>query len=370
MSLTCQQEMMKHPQTTTFGFVKLDSVGNLVEEGKSTPFRWMSYNIPGLLLIEDLPAFVNGYPLCRIPIRNATVDARGNRIGIDEGRTCYIPRGEDASEWVVPDPREQEDAIKSIAGAEQSKSLSMGDYGLFTRFRGKQPEEFFTDAQLIQDFKDLLTFMLNRRNTVNGIRYGDDQSILGWQTGKRVGWLGRVAAAIADNTNISCGMIWSLRYHSIHGGFYTHFEKDDFWSYHVPGFAPTRGFTADEGSIVMTLRKHALKVQGRSPLEPYPIPSAPGLIEGVTPSALRWIGSAWASHYILSRRDCPEPGLCVATTNRESSPWKVIAEKVTDNVESGVESYTLIDTAIRAQSYCYRVPSSGCWWSYGARCCT
>ncbi|KAH6601350.1 hypothetical protein BASA61_001982 [Batrachochytrium salamandrivorans] len=500
MSLTCQSKDDETSTDNTFGFVKLDSVGNLVEEGKSTPFRWMSYNIPGLLLIEDLPAFVNGYPLCRIPIRNATVDARGNRIGIDEGRTCYIPRGEDASEWVVPDPREQEDAIKSIAGAggrvtrsytlgfgpkyhmmgpgqfnedafvamdhalalcrkygvrlivplvnQNSPNLFYGDYGLFTRFREKQPEEFFTDAQLIQDFKDLLKFMLNRRNTVNGIRYGDDQSILGWQTGNELGgWEGkpppaawtieiaqfikslaprtmvidgtmgghnlkgrvprevlqtpfvdvisnnyyfgledlprysfdsayvrgfkkafivgefglsstpnleRVAAAIADNTNISCGMIWSLRYHSIHGGFYTHFEKDDFWSYHVPGFAPTRGFTADEGSIVMTLRKHALKVQGRSPSEPYPVPSAPGLIEGVTPSALRWIGSAWASHYILSRRDCSGPGCVSPTTNRESSPWKVIAEKVTDNVNWGKTIYS-DKTAIRAQSYCYRV---------------
>ncbi|KAJ1334334.1 hypothetical protein BSLG_008169 [Batrachochytrium salamandrivorans] len=429
MSLTCQSKDDETSTDNTFGFVKLDSVGNLVEEGK----------------------------------------------------------GEDASEWVVPDPREQEDAIKSIAGAggrvtrsytlgfgpkyhmmgpgqfnedafvamdhalalcrkygvrlivplvnQNSPNLFYGDYGLFTRFREKQPEEFFTDAQLM-------------RNTVNGIRYGDDQSILGWQTGNELGgWEGkpppaawtieiaqfikslaprtmvidgtmgghnlkgrvprevlqtpfvdvisnnyyfgledlprysfdsayvrgfkkafivgefglsstpnleRVAAAIADNTNISCGMIWSLRYHSIHGGFYTHFEKDDFWSYHVPGFAPTRGFTADEGSIVMTLRKHALKVQGRSPSEPYPVPSAPGLIEGVTPSALRWIGSAWASHYILSRRDCSGPGCVSPTTNRESSPWKVIAEKVTDNVNWGKTIYS-DKTAIRAQSYCYRV---------------
>ncbi|KAH9271937.1 hypothetical protein BASA83_005775 [Batrachochytrium salamandrivorans] len=184
-----------------FGFVKLDSVGNLVEEGRSTLFRWISYNIPGLLLTEDRPAFVNGYPLCKAPIANSTVDARGNRIGIENDRTCYIPRGENAWEWVIPDPREQEDAIKSILGAggrvtrsytlgfgpkyhmmgpgrfnedafvamdhalalcrkygvrlvvplvnQNSSNLYYGDYGLFTKFRGKQPEEFFTDAQLI-----------------------------------------------------------------------------------------------------------------------------------------------------------------------------------------------------------------------------
>ncbi|KAH9271797.1 hypothetical protein BASA83_005899 [Batrachochytrium salamandrivorans] len=488
------------PTNTTFGFVNLDPIGNLVEEGKSTPFRWMSYNIPGLLLTEDRPAFVNGYPLCKARIANSTVDARGNRIGIDEGRTCYIPRGENAWEWVIPDPREQEDAIKSIAGAggrvarsytlgfgpkyhmtgpgrfnedafvamdhalalcrkygvrlivplvnQNSPNLYYGDYGLFAKFRGKRPEEFFTDVQLIRDFQELLTFMLNRRNTVNGIRYGDDSTILGWQTGNELGgWEGKpppaawtietaqfikslapktmvidgtmgghdlkgrvprevfespfvdvisnnyyyglqdlprytsdsaytrefkkafivgefglastpdlekIVAAIAENTNISCGMIWSLRYHSIYGGFYTHFEKLDFWSYHVPGFAPTRGFTADEKTIVTMLRKHALTIQGRSPLEPYPVPSAPGLIKDVTPLALRWIGSTWASHYILSRRDCSQPESVSPQTERRPSPWRVIARRVTDNVEWGKTIYS-DKTAIKAQSYCYRV---------------
>ncbi|KAH6587999.1 hypothetical protein BASA61_006148 [Batrachochytrium salamandrivorans] len=449
------------PTSTNFGFVKLDAAGSLVEEGKSTPFRWMSYNIPGLLLSEDRPAFVNGYPLCKVPIANPTVDARGNKIGIDAGRTCYIPRGENAWEWVIPDPREQEDAIKSIAGAggrvtrsytlgfgpkyhmmgpgqfnedafvamdhalalcrkygvrlvvplvnQNSPNLYYGDYGLFTKFRGKKPEEFFTDAQLIQDFKDLLTFILNRRNTVNGIRYGDDSSILGWQTGNELGGrvprevlespfvdvisnnyyygledlprysfdstyvrgfkkgfivgefglsstsnLEKVAAAIADNANISGGMIWSLRYHSIYGGFYTHFEKDNFWSYHVPGFPAAPGFTADEGRVVTMLRKQALKVQGRSPTEPYPVPSAPGLIKGVTPLALRWIGSAWASHYIISRRDCSQPKFVPPYTNRKPSPWKVIAAKVTDNVEWGKTIYS-DKTAIKARPYCYKI---------------
>ncbi|KAJ1334804.1 hypothetical protein BSLG_007959 [Batrachochytrium salamandrivorans] len=408
----------------------------------------------------------------------------GNKIGIDAGRTCYIPRGENAWEWVIPDPREQEDAIKSIAGAggrvtrsytlgfgpkyhmmgpgqfnedafvamdhalalcrkygvrlvvplvnQNSPNLYYGDYGLFTN----------------QDFKDLLTFILNRRNTVNGIRYGDDSSILGWQTGNELGgWEGKpppaawtieiaqfikslapktmvidgtmgghnlkgrvprevlespfvdvisnnyyygledlprysfdstyvrgfkkgfivgefglsstsnlekVAAAIADNANISGGMIWSLRYHSIYGGFYTHFEKDNFWSYHVPGFPAAPGFTADEGRVVTMLRKQALKVQGRSPTEPYPVPSAPGLIKGVTPLALRWIGSAWASHYIISRRDCSQPKFVPPYTNRKPSPWKVIAAKVTDNVEWGKTIYS-DKTAIKARPYCYKI---------------
>ncbi|KAH9245636.1 hypothetical protein BASA81_016865 [Batrachochytrium salamandrivorans] len=124
---------------------------------------------------------------------------------------------------------------------------------------------------------------------------------------------------------------------AIHGGFYTHFEKDDFWSYHVPGFAPTRGFTADEGSIVMTLRKHALKVQGRSPSE--------AISSSICSRINRrcghhrhfvWIGSAWASHYILSRRDCSGPGCVSPTTNRESITMESYRrEKVTDNVNWG-----------------------------------
>ena len=53
-------------------------------------------------------------------------------------------------------------------------------------FRGKKPEEFWTDPQVIEDFKGIVTFVLNRVNTVTGVRYRDDKAILAWETGNEL----------------------------------------------------------------------------------------------------------------------------------------------------------------------------------------
>jgi hypothetical protein len=46
---------------------------------------------------------------------------------------------------------------------------------------------FWTDKSVKNDFKDFLTFLLNRRNTVSGKYYKDDPAILGWQLGNEFG---------------------------------------------------------------------------------------------------------------------------------------------------------------------------------------
>ncbi len=51
----------------------------------------------------------------------------------------------------------------------------------FAAFRGKTGPEFLTDPQLRQDFHELLSYVLNRRNTVSGLLYKDDPAILAWQ---------------------------------------------------------------------------------------------------------------------------------------------------------------------------------------------
>lgn len=56
----------------------------------------------------------------------------------------------------------------------------------FSGFRGKHGTEFWTDDQLKQDFRDLLDYLVNRRNTVTGKLYKDDPSILAWQLGNEL----------------------------------------------------------------------------------------------------------------------------------------------------------------------------------------
>lgn len=53
----------------------------------------------------------------------------------------------------------------------------------------------------------------------------------------------------------TCGvMMWSLRFHSESGGFYTHEELQNYWSYHYPGFPESPGFPKDEIDLFKMLK--------------------------------------------------------------------------------------------------------------------
>ncbi len=57
----------------------------------------------------------------------------------------------------------------------------------FSALSGKPAGSFWTDAEVKDDFKHFLNFLLNRKNTVNGIIYKDDPAILAWQFGNEFG---------------------------------------------------------------------------------------------------------------------------------------------------------------------------------------
>lgn len=61
--------------------------------------------------------------------------------------------------------------VNDHKGDDSSTDWFYGDYGLFASFRNKKPSQFYTDPLLIEDFKHLLSFLLNRVNTVNGVVY-------------------------------------------------------------------------------------------------------------------------------------------------------------------------------------------------------
>lgn len=57
----------------------------------------------------------------------------------------------------------------------------------FSVMAGKPKGSFWTDPEQKADFKHFLNFILNRKNTVNGILYKDDPAILAWQLGNEFG---------------------------------------------------------------------------------------------------------------------------------------------------------------------------------------
>lgn len=57
----------------------------------------------------------------------------------------------------------------------------------FSAIAGKPKGAFWTDEEQKADFKHFLDFILNRKNTVNGIIYKNDPAILAWQLGNEFG---------------------------------------------------------------------------------------------------------------------------------------------------------------------------------------
>ncbi len=53
-------------------------------------------------------------------------------------------------------------------------------------FRGKKKDEFYTDPQVKQDYKDIVKQVLNRVNTKTGVKYKDDKAVLCWELGNEL----------------------------------------------------------------------------------------------------------------------------------------------------------------------------------------
>ncbi len=53
-------------------------------------------------------------------------------------------------------------------------------------FRGKTKDEFYTDPQVKQDYKDIVKQVLNRVNSKTGVKYKDDKAVLCWELGNEL----------------------------------------------------------------------------------------------------------------------------------------------------------------------------------------
>jgi hypothetical protein len=77
----------------------------------------------------------------------------------------------------------------------------LGGIGTYAAHRGKKRQEFYTDAQLKEDYKTTVKYVLNRTNTITGVPYRDDKAVLAWQFGNEMhsapdAWLAEMAAYI------------------------------------------------------------------------------------------------------------------------------------------------------------------------------
>ena len=183
-------------------------------------YRFISFNIPNLMVIEDAYDFTRPNPW-RWPndyeIEDALESVR--QMGGRVVRTYVLSvhrEGSDMEDFVhIRRPGEFNEegfrALDKVMEVARRKGIRViipfvdqakwwGGIGEYAAFRGKPAEAFWTDPQIIDDFKTTVRYLVNRKNTYTGIEYRDDPTIFGWETGNEIlptpAWTREIAAYI------------------------------------------------------------------------------------------------------------------------------------------------------------------------------
>lgn len=207
-------------------FVRVEG-DQLVEQGK--PFRFISWNIPNLHLIEDNVPFELDGPGSktnavlgwrwpdRFEINDALSAVRQMNGQVVRTYVLSVQRAQDSPNIprhvFAPGKFNEEgfralDQVLQIAN-EQGVRLIIpfvdnwhwwGGRAQYAGFHGKTKDDFWTDPEVIADFKQTIRFAITRTNTLTGVRYADDKAILCWETGNEVdspaSWTREIAAYI------------------------------------------------------------------------------------------------------------------------------------------------------------------------------
>jgi mannan endo-1,4-beta-mannosidase len=195
--------MTKPPKSAFGGFVTAEH-GMLLEGGK--PFRFISFNVPNLNYVEDDMSFARSNPY-RLPAEFEMRDAfatvsemggRALRIYTIPVKSAGFPP--DAPTYVMGPGLFSEEAFRcldlmmALAGEYGVRVIVplvnnwqwMGGRPSYAAFRGMSQNDFWTDSLLIDDFKATIRYLLERTNTVTGVKYKDDKAILCWETGNEL----------------------------------------------------------------------------------------------------------------------------------------------------------------------------------------
>ena len=179
--------------------------GNKLMDGKKE-YRFISFNVPTLNFQEDEMNFkeTNPYALpTEYEMRDvfATIKEMGGQViriytipvkntGFPKNAPTYVeaPGKFNEEAFKVTDKMLQlanEYGVRIIFSLLNNRQW-MGGRPNYAAFRGKSADDFWTDKQLIKDFKETINFVINRKNTFTGVQYKDDKSILCWETGNEL----------------------------------------------------------------------------------------------------------------------------------------------------------------------------------------
>jgi hypothetical protein len=206
-----------HPEAGFRDFIT--ARGSQLMEGNQ-PFRFISFNLPNLTYTEDDMRFeqMSGF---RLPTAYEIDDALASiqQIGGRVARTYVLSvhKTNDPTELprhiLSPDKLNEPamvvlDQVLATANRRGVRLIIpfidqaswWGGIQEFAAWRGKAKGEFYTDPQVKDDYRRLVSLVLHRTNTITGVRYMDDKAVLAWELGNELqapaAWVSEMAPYI------------------------------------------------------------------------------------------------------------------------------------------------------------------------------
>lgn len=283
--------MTEEPAASVGGFEHfITRDGATLYEGDAE-FRFISINVPTLFYLEDRMAFDRTDPY-GLPNEYEIRDIFGavQQIGGQVIRGYTIPvRNENFPEssvtFVEAPGVFNEEAFKTLDLAVALASEYrirlilplvnnwqwMGGRPNYAAFRGKDGDAFCTDAQIIADYKATIDFVVNRVNTITGIPYNEDPTIMAWETGNEMTCPAEWSVDIAQHIKANAPKQLVVDgWHAVHmpyeGGFISDFVQPHSIEEDSIDLVSTHHYEEDPIAMLANLRKTVDLVEGKKPV--------------------------------------------------------------------------------------------------------
>ena len=241
--------------------------------------RFVSFNIPNLHYIEDNMPFTEMNPW-RLPNEFEIADALEavRQMGGQVVRTYALSvrvSGEDSNipRHITGPGQFDEKAFESldiVLAVANRKGIRViipfidnwkwwGGIPAAAAFRDKKLEDFWTDPQLFEDYKKIVNFVLNRTNSVTGVKYRDDKAVLAWETGNELvcphEWTTKAAAYMKSLD----------KNHLVLDGFHTTNLRDESIRDENIDIVTTHHYSKNPKETVGQIKKNIAKARGKKP---------------------------------------------------------------------------------------------------------
>jgi len=134
-----------------------------------------------------------------------------------------------------------------------------GGIPALVEYRKKNFDDFWTDEQLFNDYKDIVNYLVNRKNTITGIQYKDDKAILAWETGNELTcpakWTAKAVAYIKSIDNN----------HLVMDGYHSNYFREESLADKNIDLLTTHHYSTNPQENVNQIKKNIVKSRGKKP---------------------------------------------------------------------------------------------------------